>query len=83
MGGSWLVRSASSGNVPAEAYYSTLCHELTHWTSAEGRCNRQLGKRFGDQPMRWRRSLSRKSEALSFAPMSALPISRTQITRDI
>jgi antirestriction protein ArdC len=34
---------------PAESYYSTLCHELTHWTSAEPRCNRQLGKRFGDQ----------------------------------
>jgi peptidoglycan/xylan/chitin deacetylase (PgdA/CDA1 family) len=34
---------------PAESYFSTLCHELTHWTSAEPRCNRQLGKRFGDQ----------------------------------
>jgi antirestriction protein ArdC len=33
----------------AESYYSTLYHELTHWTSAEPRCNRQLGKRFGDQ----------------------------------
>jgi antirestriction protein ArdC len=34
---------------PAESYFSTLLHELTHWTSAEPRCNRQLGKRFGDQ----------------------------------
>lgn len=32
----------------AEAYYSTLLHELTHWTSHEQRCNRQLGKRYGD-----------------------------------
>lgn len=32
----------------AEAYYSTLLHELTHFTSHETRCNRQLGKRFGD-----------------------------------
>ena len=32
----------------AEAYASTKLHELTHWTSAEARCNRQLGKRFGD-----------------------------------
>ena len=31
---------------PAEAYYSTLLHELTHYTSHESRCNRQLGKRF-------------------------------------
>ena len=28
--------------------YSTLAHEHTHWTANEGRCNRQLGKRFGD-----------------------------------
>lgn len=33
----------------AEAYYSTLLHELTHWTSHATRCDRQLGKRFGDQ----------------------------------
>jgi antirestriction protein ArdC len=39
----------SPTSTPAEAYYSTLLHELTHWTSAETRCNRQLGKRFGDQ----------------------------------
>jgi antirestriction protein ArdC len=29
-------------------YYSTLAHEHTHWTSTASRCNRQLGKRFGD-----------------------------------
>ncbi len=32
----------------SEAYYSTLLHELTHWTSHASRCDRQLGKRFGD-----------------------------------
>jgi antirestriction protein ArdC len=30
------------------SYYSTLAHETTHWTSAAARCDRQLGKRFGD-----------------------------------
>ena len=30
------------------AYYSTLAHEHTHWTANAGRCDRQLGKRFGD-----------------------------------
>jgi antirestriction protein ArdC len=30
------------------AYYSTLAHEHTHWTATAGRCDRQLGKRFGD-----------------------------------
>lgn len=39
----------SSTSTAAESYYATLLHELTHWTSAETRCNRQLGKRFGDQ----------------------------------
>src|SRR5271165_2474183 len=32
----------------AEAYYSTKLHELTHWTGIESRCNREFGKRFGD-----------------------------------
>lgn len=33
----------------AQQYYSVLSHETTHWTSHESRCNRELGKRFGDQ----------------------------------
>jgi antirestriction protein ArdC len=32
-----------------EADYSALAHETTHWTSHEYRCNRELGKRFGDE----------------------------------
>jgi antirestriction protein ArdC len=30
------------------SYYSTLAHEHTHWTAPSARCDRQLGKRFGD-----------------------------------
>jgi antirestriction protein ArdC len=30
------------------SYYSTLAHEHTHWTAHTARCDRQLGKRFGD-----------------------------------
>ena len=33
----------------ATQYYSVLAHETTHWTSHESRCNRELGKRFGDE----------------------------------
>ena len=29
-------------------YYATLAHEHTHWTANAARCDRQLGKRFGD-----------------------------------
>ena len=32
-----------------EQYVATLMHELVHWTSHPSRCDRQLGKRFGDQ----------------------------------
>ncbi|MBW4889207.1 DUF1738 domain-containing protein [Mucilaginibacter sp. HMF5004] len=32
-----------------EGFYSTLMHELTHWTGAEHRINREKGKKFGDQ----------------------------------
>jgi antirestriction protein ArdC len=30
------------------SYYSTLAHEHSHWTARAERCDRQLGKRFGD-----------------------------------
>jgi len=29
-------------------YYSTRAHESGHWTGAASRCNREFGKRFGD-----------------------------------
>lgn len=31
-----------------EGYYSTLLHELVHWSGAEKRMNRTKGKKFGD-----------------------------------
>jgi len=30
------------------SYYSVLAHEHTHWTANAARCDRELGKRFGD-----------------------------------
>jgi antirestriction protein ArdC len=32
----------------SEGYYATLVHELTHWTGAKQRLDREFGKRFGD-----------------------------------
>lgn len=32
----------------AEVFYATVQHELTHWSGAEHRLNREFGKRFGD-----------------------------------
>ncbi len=31
-----------------EGYYATLLHELTHWSGAKHRLDRQFGERFGD-----------------------------------
>lgn len=33
---------------PTEGFYSTLFHELTHWTGASHRLDREFGDRFGD-----------------------------------
>ncbi|QLF72069.1 DUF1738 domain-containing protein (plasmid) [Peteryoungia desertarenae] len=32
-----------------ESYYATLLHELIHYSGAPNRCDRQFGKRFGDE----------------------------------
>jgi antirestriction protein ArdC len=43
------VRFRDTGSSTAtEGYYSTLFHELTHWTGPESRCDRDLTGRFGD-----------------------------------
>lgn len=44
----WERFQASDKRNATEAAYGTLLHELTHWTGAEHRCDRQFGKRFGD-----------------------------------
>lgn len=41
-----FVGSATSS--ATECLYSTLLHELTHWTGIKTRCDREFGKRFGD-----------------------------------
>ena len=35
-------------STPTEGWYSTLLHELTHWSGAEHRLARTFGERFGD-----------------------------------
>ena len=34
---------------PTESYYATLLHELTHWSGAKHRLDREYGKKFGDE----------------------------------
>jgi antirestriction protein ArdC len=39
----------ASTNLASEAYHAVLLHELTHWSGAPSRLDRQYGKRFGDK----------------------------------
>jgi antirestriction protein ArdC len=39
----------STTSSATEAYHGVLLHELTHWTGAGHRLNREFGKRFGDK----------------------------------
>jgi antirestriction protein ArdC len=39
----------SSTRNPTQAYYAVLLHELTHWTGAKHRLDRDFGQRFGDK----------------------------------
>ncbi|AMA60135.1 hypothetical protein BCCGELA001_30490 [Bradyrhizobium sp. CCGE-LA001] len=41
--------TGSATSTATEAYYSTLLHELTHWTGPAHRCNRDLSGRFGTE----------------------------------
>ena len=45
----WDCFKACERATATENAYSTTLHELTHWTGPKHRCDRQFGKRFGDQ----------------------------------
>ncbi len=40
---------ATATSTATEGYYSTLLHELTHWTAPANRCARDLSGRFGSE----------------------------------
>jgi antirestriction protein ArdC len=48
-------------------YYSTRAHETGHWTSHAGRCNRELGKRFGDNAYSVEELIAELSAAFTLA----------------
>lgn len=41
--------TGSATSSPTEAWYGTLLHELTHWSGAKHRLDRNLSSRFGDE----------------------------------
>jgi antirestriction protein ArdC len=48
-------------------YYSTRAHETGHWTSKADRCNRELGKRFGDNAYAMEELVAELSAAFTMA----------------
>ena len=48
-------------------YYSTRAHETGHWTSKADRCNRELGKRFGDNAYAMEELVAELSAAFTLA----------------
>ncbi len=51
------------------SYYSVLAHEHTHWTASAGRCNRELGKRFGDSAYAAEELVAELGAAFTNAPL--------------
>ncbi|MCF0055557.1 ArdC family protein [Dyadobacter sp. CY356] len=54
---------------PTEGYYSTVLHELSHWTGHEKRCDRQFGKRFGDSAYAFEELVAEMSSAFLCAEL--------------
>lgn len=41
--------TGTATTTPAEAFYSTLCHELVHWSGVKSRLDRDMSGRFGSE----------------------------------
>jgi len=52
-----------------EAFYSTILHEVSHWSGAEGRLNREKGKRFADRAYAFEELIAETSAAFLCAEL--------------
>ena len=59
-----------------ESYYATLLHELTHWTGRDRRCDRQFGKRFGDDAYAMEELVAELGAAFLCADLGVTPTPR-------
>ena len=57
----------------AESYSAILAHELTHWTGHASRCNREVGKRFGDQAYAFEELVAELGAAFVCADLGITP----------
>lgn len=58
---------------PTEAFYSTVLHELCHWTGAKTRLNRDLNNRFGDEAYAAEELVAGIGEAFACAELGITP----------
>ena len=56
-----------------EGYYSTLFHELTHWTGVKDRLNRDMGNRFGDDAYAMEELVAELGSAFQCAKLGITP----------
>ena len=61
---------ASEHSTQVENYYSTLLHELTHWTGHPSRCKRDLGNRFGSHDYAFEELVAEMGAAFQCALLS-------------
>jgi antirestriction protein ArdC len=54
-------------------YFSVLAHELTHWSGAESRLNRTMGKRFGDNAYAMEELVAELGAAFAMAEIGLAP----------
>lgn len=59
-----------------EGYYSTIFHELAHWTGAPHRLDRTRGKKFADRPYCFEEIIAELSAAFSCVKLGVNPTPR-------
>jgi antirestriction protein ArdC len=63
----------SKTSSPTESYYSTLLHELVHWTGAKGRLDRDFSGRFGTEAYAVEELVAEMGAAFLCADLSISP----------
>jgi len=57
-------------------YYSTLLHEIIHWTGHKDRCNRQFGWKFGDNAYAFEELVAELGGAILTTQFNSQPVPR-------
>ena len=73
-----LARFKSSKGIGSQTlnYYSTLLHEIIHWTGHKERCSRQFGWKFGDNAYAFEELVAELGNAILTTQFNTLPIPR-------